>query len=369
MTSWTPTEVLPPGEFIKDALEVRGWTQLDLADVIGRTPRHVNELINGKSGVTPRTAKELAAAFETSAEFWLNLENQFQLSRTVAEDAAVSRRAKLYRLPIRAMTKRGWIEKTDDLDALEADVLKFSGATSLDEIETFRHAARRSTGDDVTDLQMVWLYRVKQIARSMHVGAFSAAKLHAALSELQRYRAEPREIRHVPRVLREAGIRFVVSEAPEGSKIDGVCFWLSDNQPVIGMSLRLDRIDNFWFVLRHEIEHVLCRHGLDQTILDVDSDEEGQSSLEEERVANAAAAEFCAPQQRIAAFIARKQPYISERDVLAFARICDVHPGLIVGQIHRRLKNYKNFRAYLVSVSREIQENAVIDGWGHVAPI
>ena len=47
------------------------------------------------------------------------------------------------------------------------------------------------------------------------------------------------------------------SEALPSSKIDGVCLWLDQHSPVIGMSLRFDRIDNFWFVLGHEIEHAL----------------------------------------------------------------------------------------------------------------
>ncbi|KAI1694314.1 hypothetical protein Ddc_22202 [Ditylenchus destructor] len=50
-------------------------------------------------------------------------------------------------------------------------------------------------------------------------------------------------------------------EALSGSKIDGACFWLDAHKPVIGMTLRFDRIDNFWFVLRHEIEHVLREDG------------------------------------------------------------------------------------------------------------
>lgn len=67
----------------------------------------------------------------------------------------------------------------------------------------------------------------------------------------------------MPRILAEAGVRLVFVEAMAGSKLDGACFWLTDDQPVIGMSLRFDRMDNFWFVLRHEIEHVLQEDGKD----------------------------------------------------------------------------------------------------------
>jgi HTH-type transcriptional regulator / antitoxin HigA len=374
MTNLRLAEIVAPGEFIKDGLESKGWTQIDLAEVMGRTPRHVNEIINGKIGITPRTARELAAAFETTPEFWLNLDNQYQLAHSNADDEAVSRRARLYRFPIRAMIKRGWIEKTDDLNILEHKVTSFFGVGSIEEVEQFRHAARRSTGDEVSDIQLAWLYRVRQVAMSMHVPPYDEGGLSKAIDKLSALRSEVREIRHVPRILQEAGIRFVLVEAPEGSKIDGVCFWLKSSGPVIGMSLRFDRIDNFWFVLRHELEHVKCGHGKSAYIIDVDLEDGGDDIAsepisEEERIANSAAAEFCVNQSRMKSFIARKQPYISERDVLAFAKICNVHPGIIVGQLHRNLNNYKNFRSHLVSISRELFDNAVVDGWGQTALI
>jgi len=76
------------------------------------------------------------------------------------------------------------------------------------------------------------------------------------------------EARKVPRILAEHGIRFLIVESLPSAKIDGVCFWLNDVSPVVALSMRFDRIDNFWFVLRHELEHVVQRHGLSKMMLD-----------------------------------------------------------------------------------------------------
>ena len=84
----------------------------------------------------------------------------------------------------------------------------------------------------------------------------------------------PEETRHIPRLMAECGVRFVIVEVLPQAKIDGACFWLDANSPVIGMSARFDRIDNFWFVLRHEIEHVLRKDGMEAEI--VDAELEGQ---------------------------------------------------------------------------------------------
>lgn len=81
-------EVFPPGEFIREELEARSWPQADLAEIIDSTPRHVSELVSGKRAVTPETARKLAEVFGTSAELWLGLEADYQLSlsRGKAED-------------------------------------------------------------------------------------------------------------------------------------------------------------------------------------------------------------------------------------------------------------------------------------------
>ncbi len=88
-------EVFPPGEYIRDEIEARGWTQRDLAGVLGRSEPKVSELINGKRAITSQTARKLAAAFGTSAEVWLNLEMRWQLWRDQSSVAEVERRARL----------------------------------------------------------------------------------------------------------------------------------------------------------------------------------------------------------------------------------------------------------------------------------
>jgi HTH-type transcriptional regulator/antitoxin HigA len=86
-------EVFPPGLFIREELEARGWSQRDLAEILGRPSQAVNAIINGHKQITPRTARELEAAFGSSAEFWLNLEMVYRLHREGSPDPAIARRA------------------------------------------------------------------------------------------------------------------------------------------------------------------------------------------------------------------------------------------------------------------------------------
>jgi HTH-type transcriptional regulator/antitoxin HigA len=162
-------------------------------------------------------------------------------------------------------------------------------------------------------------------------------------------------------------VRFVVVEGLPGSKIDGACFWLAPDQPVVALSLRLDRIDNFWFVLRHELEHVLRGHGQDAYVIDVDLEATGPEGLpDEERVANEAGAQFCVDRTELLNFIARVQPFFKEERVVAFAQRLQIHPGLVVGQLQRRLGRYDLFRKYQVKVRHLVTATARTDGWGVV---
>jgi HTH-type transcriptional regulator/antitoxin HigA len=139
--------------------------------------------------------------------------------------------------------------------------------------------------------------------------------------------------------------------------------WLDGDSPVIGMSLRLDRIDNFWFVLRHEIEHVLRGDAKDGPIID-ELDEIDEDQRPEEVAANAAASDFCVPEADIKDFIARLHPIYSEERLRGFSRLMKRHTGIVAGQLRRRIKRYDLFSRHLVKVRQHLVQSALTDGYG-----
>ncbi|MDE2184914.1 MAG: helix-turn-helix domain-containing protein, partial [Alphaproteobacteria bacterium] len=314
MLKRVPAEVFPPGEFIREELEARAWTQEDLAQIMGRPVRLVNELVNAKKQITPDTARGLAEAFGTDPLYWMNLDSAYRLSNTDPVDAAVSRRAQLYgKFPIREMTKRGWVIASDNLDVTEHNVLQFFRLKAVSETPAFAHAAKASDYNERTPLQLAWLFRAKQLSEAVSVAKYDDASLRRVIAKLKALRIAAEEIRQVPSLLAQAGVRFVIVEFLPGAKIDGAAFWLDAERPVIAMSLRFDRIDNFWFVLRHEIEHVLNRDGMSEEGFTIDIElseklERNEVLPKEEVIANEAAAEFCVPKAEIDNFISRVRP-------------------------------------------------------------
>jgi len=358
-----------PGEFIQEELDARGWTQRDLAYILDMNEPALNKLIKGKHGISPDMAKSLAKAFDVDEDFFANLQNAYDHAHAREPDPAIECRARLQNVyPVREMIRRGWLQDVDTA-LMNAQLARFF-RRSDDNILEFKHAAKKTnSGDEATPTQLAWLYRVRQIAESLQCGAYSPATLLDGLHRLRAFMAEPEEIRHVPRLLEECGVRLVFVEGLPSGKIDGVCLWLDKKSPVIGMSLRFDRIDNFWFVLRHECEHVLREHGRNHEIIDVNLEQSDSITSVEEKLANEAAAEFCVPQEKVSSFIVRKSPLFSERDVVAFAKLMGVHPGIVVGQIQKRTGRWDLLKRLQVKMRHLITRTAMVDGWGHVAPV
>ena len=195
MNARIPAEVFAPGEFLSEELEVRGWSQTELSEILGRPPRLISEIIAGKRAVTPETAKGLAAAFGTTAQMWMNLETSYRLSKAKIAEQEVSRRAKLYgAFPVKEMIKRGWIEATENIDVLEKRFLEFFSIKSLDDTPLFSHAARKKKYDNSSSMaQLAFLNRAKQIAKAVQIRKFTNSALHNAIPKLRscmEYRSE-----------------------------------------------------------------------------------------------------------------------------------------------------------------------------------
>lgn len=371
-----------PGQLIESLLEARGWTKRSLSLILEMGETSVSKIISGQTKVTAKLAIALEEVFAVDARRFLELQHQYDLARARIEErpnSSRANRAKIYGdLPVSKMIERGWIvaDGIQDTKQVESELCRFFKVNRIDDAEILPHAAKKThTSVDANPSQLVWLYRVRSIAEGMLVGRYTPEAVEAAITKIAALRGHAENMRKVPRILAEAGIRFVIVEGLPGGKIDGVCLWLNEKSPVIGMTVRFDRIDNFLFVLRHELEHVRNRDGMSgEAMLDIDIGHGARvdlkpSIVQQEDIADAAAANFCVPTEMMEAFVRRKAPYFSERDLIGFARTINVHPGLVAGQLQRKTGHYHKFRQHLASVREHVIPSAETDGFGEIYPI
>ncbi len=371
-------EMFPPAVFILEELEARGWSKGDLADIMGRPAQLVSALINGTRSITLETAEDLAAAFGTSAEFWMNLDSGYRLWKSRIDSPVesvrptVRQRAKIFSIaPVNDMIKRQWIpDCRNDTSKLEPTVLKFLDIPSVDAKPAAKFAARKSS-EDTNHAHAAWFKRAFALSRAVAAAKYTPSKLQAGIEQLKALAKNAEDVRHVPRVLSEAGVRLLVVEHLPKTKIDGAAFWLSKNEPVVVLSMRFGRLDSFWFTLGHELGHINAGdlQSLDNDLVG-DSDEVDQNVSVQERNADAFAAEMLVSQERLSRFIQRKGKYFSTKDIVAFATVVGVHPAIIVGQLqHRQAINFGHSRALLVNVRDLVTESTLTDGWGKIPTV
>ena len=286
MTTQVLAMAFPVGEILADELEARGWSQAELAQIISRPKQFVSEIITGKKELTRESAAQIAAAFGTSPEFWLNIQNTYYLwkqaqdERTQNELAQVSRRARLREIaPIGLLQKYGFIT-SNDIDEQEAQVLDMFGKTTLDQPSDFKFAARRSNSDEsISMIQEAWVACIRKIAKNLGCEPYDESSFKEFAESCSIITSDPSRFSDLQVRAAKCGVKLVYLEAFPGSKFDG-CAMSLDGNPVIGLSGRGKRLDKVLFTLLHESAHVLLGHVGEEVILDDFSNQEEQNECE-----------------------------------------------------------------------------------------
>lgn len=87
-------QVRHPGEILLEEIEQRGWSQSDLAWILGKPLQRINEIIKGKTSITARTAILIGAALGSGPDVWMRLQTSYDLSRAEVDIQAIEKRAK-----------------------------------------------------------------------------------------------------------------------------------------------------------------------------------------------------------------------------------------------------------------------------------
>ena len=361
-TTYTPVEVFPPGEYLRDELDERSWTVTEFAEIIGRPVQAVSEILNGKKEITSDTAVAFADALGTSAELWLNLQTNYRLAeqrnrrRSQPSPTPVARRARLRGLlPLAEIRGRGWVPNTEDLDELERHVCRLLEINDLDARPQFALAARRAnTAEPITLEQTAWLAHVRAVARELKVPALDLDRLRAVAATLpRRLQDGPSKLPDVPKLLASCGVVLVISEGLRGGKLDGAVTFLGNGRPVIGLTTRGDRFDGLLFTLLHECAHLTLGHITADGQAIVDDDVTDDQTDPNEQAANDQAGAWLFPGGfEISA--------TTIPAIVSSAAAYGVHPSVVLGRVQRQHDNWKLHRSLVPKVRALLADQEVL---------
>jgi HTH-type transcriptional regulator/antitoxin HigA len=330
--------VSAPGDTIGDILEERNLSPLEFAQRIGRTPEHAGDLLSGHAKITTETARQLEIVLGAPAAFWMARESQYR------EDLARHQAGTgwLRELPVVDLVKFGWLESvTDSTDKVVA-CLRFFGVPDIEtwhatyndtlEMTAFRTSPAFASQRGAV---LAWLRQGEIESESIDCKPWDAERFEEMLSNIRlltRKRNPNLFIAELRKNSAECGVAVVIVRAPTGCRASGATRFLTPNKALLQLSFRYLSDDHFWFTFFHEAGHLLL-HAKSALFLEGT----GMTSNKEEKEANEFAGRVLIPPKLQEALL--KLP-VDGREVIKFARLAGVSPGIVVGQLqhHGRLK-------------------------------
>ena len=335
---YTPDYVSPPGETLLELIEELGMTQAELARRMGRPKKTVNEIIQGKTAITPKTALQFERVLGTPASFWNTREQQYRQHRAqVEEKKRLSKQVDwLQKFPVKAMCEKGWIRAFDDATQQLYELLNFFGVASPKQWDDYwgqSSVVFRKTPAFQSDREALsaWLRRGEIEAQDIYCQPYATKTFRQTLTDqIRPLTLTPPEV-FQPELIRlcaRAGVAVVFVPQLPKARVSGATRWLTRKKALIQLSLRYKTDDHLWFTFFHEAGHILL-HGKRDVFI-------GNKAVSDvkEREANDFAADTLIPPARLRGFLKKsKSVYRSKAGIRAFAAEIGIAPGIVVGRL------------------------------------
>ncbi len=329
-----------PIDAIKFRMEQLGLGQKDMVPFIG-TKSKVSEVLNGKRTLTLAMMRSLNKGLGISAEVLLK--------EPGANFPSEIQDMEWYRFPVVEMAKRRWIPDVDDLKAKAEELIRDSisqaGGLKIEPAVFFRQG-RRGRYNPKMDLYALtaWCIRVLFLARKnpLRTKYIKGSIKMRTLQEVARLSYFDNGPLLASEYLEKHGIHLIVVPHLPKTYLDGAAILLPDETPVIGLTLRYDRIDNFWFCLLHELAHI-SKHLSESEWIIVDDfdlrgkDVEGEDIIEKE--ADEMTRDGLIPKK-----VWDRNPIegkATTEKVYSLAAKLKIHPAIIAGRIRYEQNNYR----------------------------
>jgi len=326
-----------PISIIRLRMHERQLEPKDMVQYLGSRSK-VSEVLNGKRPLTLSMIRRLSVGLQIPADLLINESKEL-------EEPTELKNWKLF--PYAEMMKRGWFENlTVDGDSGRDEHLRdffdFENADSL--LAIYRKGITVRHGDlNKEYARTAWVQRVRTIVRGSTLGStssFQSMLSQAYLENIASYSCRPSGHLTAINELREIGIAVVYEPQLKGANLDGVATAV-DGIPVIGLTLRHDRIDHFWFTLLHELVHVWKHIGVHENCVLLDDFEAEDSEAKVEAEANRIARDALIPRSHWRKSEVSRSP--SVRSILDLSKKIERDPSIVAGRVRYETKNYSQF--------------------------
>ena len=329
-----------PVDAIRFRMDQAGLSQRDLVPYLGSKSK-VSEVLSGKRPLTLSMIRALHEGLGIPADVLLRRFPD-------AEPDTEADSPDWNRMPVKEMAKRGWLNATpEQLKRHAGDVARqwFASVGQPQPAALFRTSRHTRSAREMDRYALTtWTARVLQLAAAQRPSTkvkpvsidvqFMAEVAHLSVLDNGPAAARDYLIKH--------DVALVVEPHFPRTYLDGAAIF--GNGPVVGLTLRYDRLDNFWFTLLHELAHLALHAdaGADAYYDDLEASSEPDSRESE---ADALAADALVPRAAWRAW-ANEVPH-SIADVGVFAQSVRVNPAVVAGRLRHESGDFRAFSRML----------------------
>jgi addiction module HigA family antidote len=347
---YKPETVSHPGLTVLDYLDFFGWSQRDLARRTGITPKTISEICSGKTSISPNTAILFEKVFKRPAHFWLNLQQLYDEAdaRSKIEACIDDWKEWAKKFPVGEMKRFGWFDedvKTADVNSL-LDFFGVSSPKSWNSVWEAANVAYRQTRKFKTTPEAIsaWVRATELMAAQLEsevtLKEFNDDYLRSCINQFRSF-TRLRVDKAIPKIQSlsaNAGLLVVWVPELKHTGISGCARWLTDNKPLIALTLRYKTDDQMWFTFFHELGHILLHRKEKMFILDNAAEDMGDHVVdppmqEREEEANRFAADTLIPPDLLMNFISKNK--FDSDSVIKFSENIGIGPGILVGRLQR----------------------------------
>lgn len=326
-----------PAEVIRFVMEQEGLTQKDLVPFIGSKSR-VSEVLSGKRELSLKMVRALHTGLDIPLRALVQEEEAELPARIEVSDYPASEMCK--RGYFSSATRQTWMKVRDRGEEL---LHEFFQGRQNDPMAAFNKQTTSRKSKVNQFAVHAWRCRVLDRSQEQELGAYFKENLNDALfTQIKGFSTLPNGPVLACDRLRAAGIAVVVEQQLTGTHLDGAALWHPEGFPVIGMTLRHNRYDNFWFVLFHELGHI--KHHLeDHKEGFLDSDIDSASELAIERQADDFALNtVISPEEW-----AKVEGLNTAAEIRKAASRLAIHESIIAGRLRRAAQDYRKHRTLI----------------------
>jgi HTH-type transcriptional regulator / antitoxin HigA len=339
-----PASIIDIGQTLIEARIAQGMSQRSLAERLDMKEQQIQRYEQERySTANLARVAEIAEALQLDLVAFFEPRND-TIQQRIAPNLKGGFDAS--KLPVKEMKNRGWLSHIRLPESVtgplsDVDLAAVYVSQAVDSHSMHRQHVRAGSVSDEYAL-LAWKARVLAkakltIEKSNKPMAFSSENVVSKLVDLSTRPSGPLD---AIGLLRDHGVILIIERHLPSTHLDGAAMLLNNEIPVIGLTLRHDRLDNFWFTLLHELGHIFCHR--DKGLREGFFDEEGAPSLNDlETEADEFAESAFIPNEVWGKSFVRFTKF--KEQVIQFAKERRISSAIVAGRIRRERGDWTLF--------------------------